>query len=272
VVQNLRGVGTETFLASLCGKDADGKYLRGALKKIGCRTEGLIASAARPTTSKTRIMARRQQVVRVDSEVTNDMNGREAAALWKCVAEFLSTVKGVIISDYAKGVVSQPFIGRLLKACKKQGLFVAIDPKERHFDLYEGVSVMTPNLKEAHVALGVPYAHCSDSDVKALGWKLVNKYGLRYLLITLSERGMALFEREEKVFTHLPTVAQKVFDVTGAGDTVISVYSAAITCKASPLEAAFLANHAAGLAVAQVGTAYVDPQSLLKACRAGLSA
>ena len=272
VVQNLRGVGTETFLASLCGRDADGKYLRGALKKIGCRTEGLIASAARPTTSKTRIMARRQQVVRVDSEVTADMNGEEAAALWKCVAQFLPKVKGVIISDYAKGVVSQPFIGGLLKACKERGLFVAIDPKERHFDLYEGVSVMTPNLKEAHVALGVAYAQCSDSDVKALGWKLVNKYGLRYLLITLSERGMALFEREEKVFTHLPTVAQKVFDVTGAGDTVISVYSAAITCKASPLEAAFLANHAAGLAVAQVGTAFVDGESLLKACKAGLSA
>jgi D-beta-D-heptose 7-phosphate kinase/D-beta-D-heptose 1-phosphate adenosyltransferase len=266
VVQNLRALGVATHMASLCGKDADGRYLRGALQKIGCRTEGLIASPRRPTTAKTRIMARQQQIVRVDNEVTVDMDKKEFAALWKSVTLSLAKVRGVIISDYAKGVISEPFIGELLKKCKEHKMFVAIDPKERHFNLYEGVSVITPNLKEAHVALGIPNAYCSDNDIKELGWKLMNKYGLQHLLITLSERGMALFEREGKVFTHLPTMAQKVFDVTGAGDTVISVYSAAITCKASPFEAAFIANHAAGLAVAELGTACVDPGALLKAC------
>ena len=266
VVQNLRALGVTTYLVSLCGNDQDGKLMQKMLNKIGCRIDGLFVSDTRPTTSKTRIMARHQQVVRVDNEITGDLNKKEHEHLWNSIKNFIPKVQGVIISDYAKGVISQPFIGALLKKCESQKMFVAIDPKERHFNLYKGVSIMTPNLKEAHIALGIPNAFCSDDDVKDLGWRIVNKFGLQYLLITLSERGMALFEKKDKIFTHLPTMAQKVFDVTGAGDTVISVYSAAITCKASPYEAAYLANQAAGLAVAELGTATVDPMSLLEKC------
>jgi rfaE bifunctional protein kinase chain/domain len=145
-------------------------------------------------------------------------------------------------------------------------MFVAIDPKERNFDLYKGVSVITPNLKEAHAALGLPYSRIDDRDIETLGWSIVRKLNLPFLLITLSERGLALFNRAAKTYTHLPTVAQNVFDVTGAGDTVISVYSAAITSKAKPIEAAFLANHAAGLSVAELGTACVSGEALLAAC------
>jgi D-beta-D-heptose 7-phosphate kinase/D-beta-D-heptose 1-phosphate adenosyltransferase len=266
VVQNLRALGVATYLVSLRGRDPDGELMKEMLEKIGCRTKGLFASDSRPTTSKTRIMARHQQIVRVDKETTSDLTENEYEHLWNNIRNFLPKVQGVIISDYAKGVISQPFIGALLKKCKARKMFVAIDPKERHFNLYKGVSIMTPNLKEAHMALGIPNAVCSDDEVKELGWRIVNKFGLQYLLITLSERGMALFEKKGMTFTHLPTMAQKVFDVTGAGDTVISVYSAAITCKGSPYEAAFLANHAAGLAVAELGTACVDPKSLLETC------
>jgi rfaE bifunctional protein, domain I len=267
VVQNLRALGVTTYLVSLCGKDQDGELLRKMLDKTGCRTEGLFASDSRPTTCKTRIMAKHQQIVRLDNEITGELNKQENEHLWNSITDFLPKVQGVIISDYAKGVISQPLIGALLKKCKAQKMFVAIDPKERHFNLYKGVSIMTPNLNEAHIALGIPSAFCSDEEVKNLGWKIVNKFGLPYLLITLSERGMALFEKKGMLFTHLPTMAQKVFDVTGAGDTVISVYSAAITCTASPYEAAFLANHAAGLAVSELGTACVDPRSLLETCK-----
>jgi D-beta-D-heptose 7-phosphate kinase/D-beta-D-heptose 1-phosphate adenosyltransferase len=209
--------------------------------------------------------------VRVDREVTSEMNQDESANLWKKTCEILPNVQAVIISDYAKGVISQPYIGNLIKKCKSLGKFVAIDPKERHFNLYKGVSIMTPNLKEAHIALGIPFRHCTDEEIKTLGWNIIKKYLLPYLLITLSERGMALFEREGMAFTHLPTVAQKVFDVTGAGDTVISAYCAAITCRATPFEAAFLANHAAGLTVAELGTACVGPDALLKACLSHLN-
>jgi D-beta-D-heptose 7-phosphate kinase/D-beta-D-heptose 1-phosphate adenosyltransferase len=265
VVQNLSALGVTPHLVSLCGDDSDGRELRDMLKKVGCRVEGLYSSA-RPTTVKTRILARHQQIVRVDKEVTSDLLKDERERLWKSVLEILPQVKGVIISDYAKGVISQPFIGALIKKCKARGMFVAIDPKERHFNLYKGVSIITPNLKEAHTALGIPFSHCSDEEIKIIGWNIVKKYNLPYLLITLSERGMALFDREKSVFRHLPTVAQKVFDVTGAGDTVISVYSSSITSGALPYEAAYLANYAAGLTVAELGTACVDPQSLLEAC------
>jgi D-glycero-beta-D-manno-heptose-7-phosphate kinase len=266
VVQNLSALGVSPYLISLCGKDADGELLIAMLQKTGCSTVGLFQSENRPTTIKTRILAGHQQIVRVDREIIADMNKMEYARLWKSAGEILPSVQAVIISDYAKGVISQPFIGNLIKKCKLLGKFVAIDPKERHFNLYRGVSIMTPNLKEAHIALGVPFRHCSDEEIKALGWKIINKYRLPFLLITLSERGMALFQREGTVFTHLPTVAQKVFDVTGAGDTVISAYCAAITNRASPLEAAFISNHAAGLTVAELGTASVGPDALLKAC------
>jgi D-glycero-beta-D-manno-heptose-7-phosphate kinase len=266
VVQNLKSLGVTPYLVSLCGNDNTGNLLREKLEQSGCTSDGLVASRHRSTTIKTRIMARHQQIVRVDSETVSDLTNEESGAMWETVSSRLPKVEGVIISDYSKGVVSKPFIARILSACKKRALFVAIDPKERHFDLYKGVSVITPNLKEAHAALGLPNAHVNDREIEALGWKIVKKFTLPYLLITLSERGLALFERDSHSFSHLPTVARNVFDVTGAGDTVISVYAAAITSGAQPIEAAYLSNHAAGIIVGELGTACVTPQSLLAAC------
>jgi D-glycero-beta-D-manno-heptose-7-phosphate kinase len=266
VVQNLKSLGVIPFLVSLCGNDDTGNYLRKKLEQNGCKSDGLVASPHRPTTIKTRIMARHQQIVRVDSETVSDLTKEETGALWNHVSALIPRVKGVIISDYSKGVVSKPFLARILAACKKRNLFVAIDPKERHFDLYKGVNVITPNLKEAHAVLGVPNAHVNDREIEALGWKIVKKLNLPYLLITLSERGMALFERDSRTFSHLPTMARNVFDVTGAGDTVISVYAAAITSGAKPFEAAYLSNHAAGIIVGELGTACVTPLALLAAC------
>jgi D-glycero-beta-D-manno-heptose-7-phosphate kinase len=266
VVQNLKSLGVTPYLVSLCGNDNSGNLLREKLEKSGCKSDGLVTSRHRPTTIKTRIMARHQQIVRVDAETVSDLTNEESGAMWEKVSSRLPRVRGVIISDYSKGVVSKPFIARILSACKKRNLFVAIDPKERHFNLYKSVSVITPNLKEAHAVLGLPNAYVDDQEIETLGWKIVKKLNLPYLLITLSERGLALFERDSHTFSHLPTVARNVFDVTGAGDTVISVYAAAITSRAKPIEAAYLSNHAAGIIVGELGTACVTPQSLLAAC------
>jgi|WetSurMetagenome_2_1015567.scaffolds.fasta_scaffold00026_47 D-glycero-beta-D-manno-heptose-7-phosphate kinase len=271
VVQNLKSLNVTPHLVSLCGDDEPGKSIRERLTQSGCSADGLIVSSHRTSTIKTRIMARHQQIVRVDAESVNDLTVAEAALLWDKFSSLLSEVQGVIISDYSKGVVSKPFLARILNACKKRRVFVAIDPKKRHFDLYKGVNIITPNLREAHAALGLPYVNIEDKDIETLGWAIIRKLDLPYLLITLSERGMALFDRAAHRYFHLPTVAQNVFDVTGAGDTVISVYSAAVTSKAKPLEAAFLANHAAGLTVAELGTACVTGEELLAACIKKLS-
>lgn len=270
VVNNLTSIGVSAHLVSLCGRDDAGTTLKEQLSSAGCPFDGIVSSPGRKTTVKTRIMAKHQQIARVDSETAMQLTKEETALLWKRFCEFLPSARGVIISDYAKGVVSPPLVKKILSACKRRRVFTAIDPKDRHFSLYKGVSVITPNLKEAHAALSIPYGTFGggDDDIQRLGWAIVKKFDLPSLLITLSERGLALFERELKKFTHLPTMAQNVFDVTGAGDTVISVYAAAITCGAKPVEAAYIANHAAGLTVAQLGTACVTAEALLKACKA----
>lgn len=270
VVQNLQKLGIKPLLVSICGKDDNGINLKKMLAEIGCTSEGMIESNDRPTTIKTRVMARNQQIVRADRELISDLSETELETVSAIFDKFLSSANGIIISDYGKGVISQPFVGQIIEKCTKNGKFIAIDPKDRHFDLYKGVTVITPNLKEAHAMAGVPYRHCSDEEVKNLGWRILDNLSLPYLLVTLSERGMALFEKNGRTFTHLPTVARKVFDVTGAGDTVISVFSAAFTSGATPIEAAYLANHAAGLTVAELGTASVDPETLLEDCGCGV--
>jgi len=269
VVENIVKLGATPHLVSLCGNDANGTLLFDMLQQSGCSVNGLCRSGKRPTSIKTRIIARKQQVVRADRELIADLDDQEYSVLAAAFDNCISSAKGVIISDYGKGVVSPLLINKITDICRLKKIFVAVDPKERHIHLYKGVSVITPNLKEAHMLAGVPNSYCSDEDIKALGWKIIEKYDLTYLLITLSERGIALFCRQSGEFTHLPTVAQEVFDVTGAGDTVISVFTSAFIAGATPLEAAYLANHAAGLTVAQVGTASVLSEELLASCRRG---
>jgi D-beta-D-heptose 7-phosphate kinase/D-beta-D-heptose 1-phosphate adenosyltransferase len=264
VAQNLKSLGINTYLISLCGQDSHGKTLKEMLENLGCTSEGLLTSSCRPTTIKTRIIARHQQVVRVDEESVVDLTEKEIKSLLEKFYFFLPKIKGIIISDYSKGVISKKFISRIIKECKKRKIFIAIDPKERHFSLYKGVNIITPNLKEAHAVLGLSSICYADDKIEKLGWKIINKLNLPYLLITLSEKGMALFERDSHKFTHLPTRAKKVFDVTGAGDTVISVYTASIISNAKPIEAAFLSNVAAGITVGEIGTAFVTPQQILE--------
>ena len=268
VVQNLSKIGVTPVLVSVCGNDYNGKQLGKMLSGIKCSPEYVYKSQDRPTTIKTRIMARQQQVVRADRELCSDLSGDELKEVLTNFEKALSGVNGVVISDYGKGVICPVFLENIITACNEKNLFIAVDPKERHFDLYKGVTVITPNLKEAHTALGILYnKNIPDEQIEMIGWQIIEKYKLSYLLLTLSERGMALLEGEDKRFTHLSTVAKKVYDVTGAGDTVISIFSAAIICGASPREAAFIANHAAGLTVSEIGTASVDVDSLLKACQ-----
>ncbi len=267
VVQNLCKIGVDPMLVSVIGNDYNGEKLRSMLTDIHCSSEYLCQSDERPTTLKTRIMAKHQQVARVDHEANINLTKSELHNLLEIFETVVSRVQGVAISDYGKGVICPDLLKKIISVCNDKNKFIAVDPKERHFDLYKGVTVITPNLKEAHNALRLPYSgRTSDAEIKELGWKLVDTFNLTYLLLTLSERGMALFEKKDKSFTHLPTVAKKVYDVTGAGDTVVSLFSTAIVSGATPVEAAFIANHGAGLTVAELGTSSVDINMLLKAC------
>jgi D-beta-D-heptose 7-phosphate kinase/D-beta-D-heptose 1-phosphate adenosyltransferase len=266
VARNLRTLEVEPFLLSICGADENAEILKEMLTSIGCSTQGIVTSRSRPTTVKTRVIARHQQIVRIDNEVNTELSNSERKALIRIFEKHLLQSDAVIISDYSKGLVCPSFISYVISACSKAGKFVAIDPKIRHFDYYRGVDVITPNLMETHAALGLPIHHRTDDEVQEMGWKLLDMLNLKNLLITLSERGMALFQKKGRVFNHLPTEAREVYDVTGAGDTVISVFTAAICCKASPIEAAFMANHAAGITVAEVGTSSVTASQLVKKC------
>jgi D-glycero-beta-D-manno-heptose-7-phosphate kinase len=267
VASNLKSIGAKPCLVTVAGNDANGKRLCALIEEAGMSCSGIVSSSSRPTTLKTRILAQHQQVVRADHESRNPLTKHESSLLLEKVHHALGSVKAVILSDYGKGILAAETLSGIIDACKKRGVFLAVDPKKRFFEEYDGASLITPNLREAWQAIGMPAEPYSELSVKKLGWELVDKHNLPLLLITLGEKGMALFESAKRKFSRLDTAAQKVYDVTGAGDTVISVFTAAMACGATPFEAAFLANHAAGVTVGEIGTATVSPQALLAACK-----
>jgi rfaE bifunctional protein kinase chain/domain len=176
------------------------------------------------------------------------------------VKDNLSSIGAVIISDYGKGVITQALLSGLIGLCNDKGVFVAVDPKDTHFMNYKQVSLITPNHHEAGFVYGKRIRN--ESILQEVGWGLLNKLQVKALLITRGEQGMSLFE-SDKTLTHLPTRAKKVYDVTGAGDTVISAFTCAITAQANYREAALISNHAAGLVIAEVGTAQATQEELM---------
>jgi D-glycero-beta-D-manno-heptose-7-phosphate kinase len=267
VASNLKAIGAKPFLVSVAGSDSNGKRLCGLIEDAGMTCKGVVSSSARPTTLKTRILAQHQQVVRADLESRSSLSAKESSLLLERMRQALGKVSAVILSDYGKGILTGETLAGILALCKKKGIFTSVDPKKRFFEEYAGASLITPNLKEAYQAMGIPIDPYSEASVKKLGWELLDKHDLPLLLITLGEKGMALFESKGRKYSRLDTVAKKVYDVTGAGDTVISIFTAAMACGASPFEAAFLANHAAGITVGEIGTATVSPKALLDSCR-----
>jgi len=264
VVKNLASVGIQPFIAAVCGNDSNGLILKNELEKSGCSTISLIGSKSRPTTTKTRIMAHQQQVVRVDSEDSSNLSGVEESILISAIKSIIDQMDAVIISDYGKGVITPSLLHELTKITQEKKIFVSVDPKEKHWDYYNAVDIITPNLKEGYESLGLTLKGMpEDSIIIEKGWEIVSRYNLSYLLLTLSEKGMMLFDSAQQTQTHLHTVAKEVYDVTGAGDTVISLFTAAIAAGANPVEATFIANHAAGITVGEIGTASVTPEELI---------
>jgi D-glycero-beta-D-manno-heptose-7-phosphate kinase len=267
VARNLSSLGVPTELFTIVGQDGPARQLRSLLREqhVGCA--GLIAHRERPTSIKTRIVAHQQQVVRVDRECRQELDQKAARRLMKALEPRLKRAAGLIVGDYGKGVVTQSVLDDLKKLCRAAGIWLSLDPKPVHHLNLTGLSLITPNRKEAFELSGLPDETraanpLQDINLIRTAGRLLNEISPALLLITLGEQGMLLCRRGENPL-HIPTVAQEVFDVSGAGDTVIATFTLAIAAGASPLEAAILSNHAAGAVVGKVGTAIVTPEELI---------
>jgi len=265
VASNLTALGGSVQVVSVTGQDGEGNRLLSSLQARGIDVSGVVRDPSRPTIVKTRVIAGHQQVVRFDRESRDPLSHETASRVAGEVLRRLPKVKGVIVSDYGKGLVSKSFLNALLPAARRRGVFVVVDPKVEHFQSYRGVDCITPNLKEASEGMRV-LPPKTDEEVDALGRAILKRLRCRSVLITRSERGMSLYETSGRV-THIPSQAQEVYDVTGAGDTVISVFSMALAAGCGYPEAAFIANCAAGVVVGKLGTATCSPDELRAALR-----
>jgi len=269
VVHNLRALGAEVELFGVVGRDALAEQLRGELQRLGVACAGLLEVDDRPTAVKTRVIAQHQQVVRFDRERRGALTPEATRALLVCLEERLSHLDAVVVSDYGKGVISASFMVPLVAAARAAGVLVSVDPKPVNTRHYRGVTVVTPNTKETESMAGTPAR--TDEEAVAAGRRLLGELDAQAILVTRGDRGMTLVERSGDV-THIPTRARDVFDVTGAGDTAISVLSLAWAAGADAKQAACLANLAAGVVVGKLGTAVVSPEELRHAATHGIRA
>ncbi len=277
VAKNLQSLGAKVTIIGKVGKDAEGKVLLGGLKKQGISTSEIFVDPLSPTILKTRIIARHQQVLRIDREKIQESLSE---SLLKKVLRFaevhMRSFDAVILSDYGKGMVTPQIIEGVCGLAKALGKIVTVDPKVGHFAYYRSVTAITPNKSEAENAIRNIKVTQSDGgkllvdtdrlrdmhDVKQAGEQLLKFLDLESVLITLGEEGMCLFVKDQKP-VHIPTKAQDVFDVTGAGDTVIAVYTIGLSAGATKLQAAELANYAAGIVVGKMGAVAVSAQELI---------
>jgi D-beta-D-heptose 7-phosphate kinase/D-beta-D-heptose 1-phosphate adenosyltransferase len=259
VANNIASLGASSTVFGVTGDDADGGHLRREIESRGIDPSGIAALRARPTTIKTRVIAHNQQVVRTDRESRAELTGDEEQSMIKGIIGRLGEFQGAIISDYGKGVITKPLLDALIPEARSRGIVLSVDPKETHFLNYRNVSLITPNVYEAGSAMGKRIS--DEASLLATGWEIFDTLTPDALLITRGENGMSLFEAERS-HTHFPTVSRQVYDVTGAGDTVITSFTLALCAGASMSEAAHIANHSAGIVIRDVGTGTVEPGEL----------
>jgi D-beta-D-heptose 7-phosphate kinase/D-beta-D-heptose 1-phosphate adenosyltransferase len=250
-------------LVAAIGADEAGARLRQMLNALGGTTRGLV-EARRATTTKTRVVARAQQVVRVDEEDDHDCTGPEVSRLVAAALTAIAEADALVLEDYNKGVLVPPLVESAIAAARRRKIPVVVDPKYRNFFAYRGATMFKPNRRELEAALGAAV----DLDHPETLPGLVDRLGVDAVLLTLSERGMTLIERGEgkaSAVHDIPTTAREVYDVVGAGDTVTAYLAAMLAAGASALEAAVVANFAAGVEVAKLGAATVTPEEVLAA-------
>lgn len=265
VANNIRTLGGTVYPCGVVGRDLAGRMLLKVMRREGIETGGIIYDPSRPTSLKTRIIAHSQQVVRFDREKIHDISAEDIRRIVRFVRQKMSQADVVVIEDYGKGVIQAALLKEVVALAKKYKKPVLVDPKEKHFSYYAGVTALTPNRKEAYTAYENGRAKKDKKpDLEEVGFGLIKQLKSEAMLITLGEDGMALFEKNGYV-TKIPTMAREVYDVSGAGDTVISILGLALAVGANMREAAILSNLAAGIVVGKLGTATVSARELQEA-------
>ena len=254
VVNNLISLGSNVYVASVIGNDAAGEIIKDEFKRLNVNIDGLFTDPSRPTTKKTRVMAINQQMIRLDYEKREEISRDLEDKINAYIKDNLSIFDAILVSDYAKGVVTRGILTEVIK--KKDGL-ILIDPKGRDFSKYKGATAITPNIKEAILASGF-------EDIEKAARKFLDELDLKVVFITRGKRGISLFEKDRPPI-HVPARAREVYDVSGAGDTVLATLGLSIASGLTYFEAALLANIAAGIVVGKVGTATVTQEELLDA-------
>ena len=262
VSHNLARLGCEVHLAGITGQDHMRTTMIKLLMAQGIQAEGLIAAEDRPTITKTRVIGGHQQILRLDFEESAPVNRKLESALLNYIRSMMTVVDSVILSDYAKGVCTPRLCQIVIQEGARQGKPVIIDPKGNDWRKYKGAYLVTPNLKELSEAAQADLAN-EDAPVERVAKRLRSRFQLASLLVTRSEKGMSLISEEDSV--HIPTMAQEVFDVSGAGDTVVAVLGAALADGMKQADAAQLANMAAGVVVGKVGTYAISREELIEA-------
>jgi D-beta-D-heptose 7-phosphate kinase/D-beta-D-heptose 1-phosphate adenosyltransferase len=260
VAANVAAIGAECRLVAVIGDDARGDSFRGELAQSRLTDSHLVVVAARPTTSKTRVTARGQQVVRIDEEVEDPVPERAEAQLQAELERATADADALVLEDYNKGTLTAAVIERAMTLAKKRGIPVVVDPKFKHFFAYRGATVFKPNRRELERAMGAAL----DIDRPDALPQSLDKLGVDNLLLTLGAEGMVLVTKDKEI-SRIPAIAREVFDVSGAGDTVTAWVGTALGAGASVREAARLANYAAGIEVGKLGVATVSPAEVLAA-------
>ncbi len=262
VANNIVSLGGDAIIVTVVGNDVNGTKLKQIMSNAGSDISGMFVDNNRITTIKTRIIAHNQQMVRIDRESKIQISAQVFDKIESFIKEESKNVDAILISDYGKGIINK----RILKVCiniaKKLGIPISVDPKIEHFLDYKYVTVITPNTNEAVLGMRLHKKNLSDKEIYILGEKILSKLKSEAVVITRGEKGMSLFQKYGVVH-NIPTRAKEVYDVTGAGDTVISTLTLALACGASMVSACEIANYAAGVVVGKVGTATVSVEELM---------
>jgi rfaE bifunctional protein kinase chain/domain len=271
VALNLQSLGATAFVISVTGADEDASCLAGLFKANKINTDYCFQSPNRITTNKTRIISRNQQMMRLDAEITADLEGEDEQHLLQNVQRFIAEEKPqiLILEDYNKGVLTKSLIHSVIALCKQAGIITAVDPKRKNFLEYTGVDIFKPNLKEVKDALNYLHVEADLTLLEGIHHNLESFLHHRISFITLSEKGV--FYQEEDKAAIVPSHLRNIADVSGAGDTVIAVASLVYAVRKNPYLMAEIANIAGGLVCEEVGTAVIDKFRLLHECELLLS-